>query len=868
MTDDNNAKKPEKTQYDIQATEAKWRERWLADETYAWNPDEPRENGFTIDTPPPYASGNLHIGHVYSYSQTDCIARFMRMHGKNVFYPMGWDDNGLPTERQTEKARGVKANDMSREDFIKLCYEVVEEHEAHYTRQFQQLGLSVDWRQNYQTISASSRRMSQLSIIDLYNKGHAYRQLEPSLWDPADQTTLAQSEIEDKELPGTMWEIPFLYGDQEIIVATTRPELLGACVALMISPEKPELMRYVGQYVHTPLYNIVVPVIADEKVDPEKGTGAVMCCTFGDVTDRDWWRQYEKQYNLPIRSVLDRRGRIKEWDPHNEPQLNSEARTSYAFKGEGRFQELHSKIVGLTAKQAKTKIVEMLTNAGLIRGQTEVLRNVPCAERSGAPLEIIATNQWFIRVLDKKAELIEQGRQIKWTPEFMRIRFEQWTENLKWDWGISRQRHFGVPLPFWYSKRAGEEGKVLIPDVLQLPVDPLVDLPNGYTRDEVEPDRDVMDTWATSSLTPQLSAHGLTPELMDEAERYAKLYPATMRPQGHEIIRTWAFYTIVKSYLHTGSIPWETAAISGWCLAADKSKMSKSKGNQIEPHVLIDEFGADVVRYWAANGKLGNDTAYDANQLKIGKRLQTKLWNAARFAALQIEGFAPNGDTLAACEADISAPLDRWLSTRMAETVAQVTKHNLAYEYSDALRVAEDFFWKDFCDNYLELVKARAYGEISDSNGKRSAQTTLYFALQIILKLFAPVMPNITEELYSTLFAADFAKRGSIHARGQWPQAGQFISDNVALSDGARAIALLGTVRKAKSDAKVSLKTPASRLVVVGESLPEALLQDVSAAAVTPMPEFMTAAVDGLTVTASDDGTMHVQIELASEKAA
>ena len=617
----------------------------------------------------------------------------------------------------------------------------------------------------------------------------------------------------------------------------------------MVSPEKPELAKLAGQTVTTPLYGVSVKVIADGKVDPEKGTGAVMCCTFGDVTDKDWW----KTYKLDTRVLLDKRGRLLD--------LPSD------FAGATDARARHAELVGLTAKQAKVKIVEQLTAAGLIRGQTEVLRNVPCAERSGAPLEIIATSQWFIRVLDKKAELIEQGRKIKWTPEFMRIRFEQWTENLKWDWGISRQRHFGVPLPFWYSKRADEEGKVLLPALDQLPVDPLVDLPHGYTRDEVEPDRDVMDTWATSSLTPQLSAHGLTPELMDEAERYAKLSPATMRPQGHEIIRTWAFYTIVKSYLHTGSIPWETAAISGWCLAADKSKMSKSKGNQIEPHVLIDEFGADVVRYWAANGKLGNDTAYDANQLKIGKRLQTKLWNAARFAALQIDGFAPNGDTLADCEADVSAPLDRWLSTRMAETVAQVTKHNLAYEYSEALRVAEDFFWKDFCDNYLELVKARAYGEISDAAGKRSAQTTLYFALQTILKLFAPVMPNITEELYSTLFANDFTKHGSIHARGQWPQAEQFISDAADDRDGTDAVKIIDMIRKYKTQEKVSLKTPITKLLIVGlRSLPTTLMTDICSAAIAPEPIWDNGT--GLTEVSVSGGSQSdysLQIELKRE---
>ena len=851
MSEDQKSAKPEKQTYDVPATEAKWRDHWLSTGVYGWNPAEPRENGFVIDTPPPYASGNLHIGHVYSYTQTDILARYQRMAGKNVFYPMGWDDNGLPTERQTEKARGVRAVDLPRAEFIRLCYEVIAEHEAHYTRQFQALGLSVDWAQNYQSIGEYARRISQLSIIDLYNKGHAYRQLEPSLWDPADQTTLAQSEIEDKEQPGTMWEIPFaLPNGGEIVVATTRPELLGACVALMVTPDKPELAALAGQVVVSPLYGVAVPVIADAKVDPEKGTGAVMCCTFGDVTDRDWWRAHK----LPTRVLLDRRGRLTDLPD--------------SFAGTADARARHADLVGLSAKQAKAKIVEQLTEAGLVRGATDVVRNVPCAERSGAPLEIIATEQWFLRLLDRKQQLIDLGRQVQWTPDFMRARFEQWTENLKWDWGISRQRHFGVPLPFWYSKRAGEEGKVIPADVKQLPVDPLVDLPAGYSREEVTGDPDVMDTWATSSVSPQINAHGITPELALDADRYGKLFPAHMRPQGHEIIRTWAFYTLAKSLLHTGQVPWETAAISGWCLSKDKTKMSKSKGDSVEPHVLMDEYGADAVRYWTANGRLGNDTVFDINQLKIGKRLQTKLWNAVRFAGLQLDGFKPEGKFMADCAVQITAPLDRWLTSRLQNTVSTATQQFQQYDYTAALRTIEDFFWRDLCDNYLELVKARAYGEVGDVAARRSAQTTLYFALRAILKLFAPFLPFQTEELFSTLFPNEFASDGSVHARGQWPKVAYFLSDEAALAEGNRAVALLGTVRKAKTDRQVSIKAACSRLIVIGERLPDALLADVASAASTPLPTFADAPVAGLPVTASEDGLYQVQIDLAEQSAA
>lgn len=847
--------KTENKNYDAPSVETKWRDHWVTKQTYKWNPDEPREAGFVIDTPPPYASGNLHIGHVYSYSQTDIIARFMRMHGKNVFYPMGWDDNGLPTERQTEKAKGVKAADVPREEFIAMCLEVVDEHEKNYQHQFQTLGLSVDWTQNYQTIGEHARKLSQMSVIDLFNKGHAYRQLEPSLWDPADQTTLAQSEVEDKEQPGTMWEIPFFAADgSEIVIATTRPELLGACVALMVTPEKPELAKLAGQMVTTPLYGVSVKVIADEKVDPEKGTGAVMCCTYGDVTDKDWWRTY----SLPTRVLLDRRGRLIDLP-------SSFGSADWTSKDAAAARARHAELVGLSAKQAKLKIVEQLEAAGLVRGKTDVLRQVPCAERSGAPLEILAVPQWFIRVLDKKQELIAHGRKVKWTPDFMRLRFEQWTEGLKWDWGISRQRPFGVPLPFWYSKRPGEEGKIIPASFDQLPVNPLVDLPHGYTRDEVEPDNDVLDTWATSSISPLINAGGISPELSGDKDRFEKLYPAHMRPQAHEIIRTWAFYTIVKSYLHTGTIPWDTAAISGWCLAEDRTKMSKSKGTSIKPHELMDEFGADVVRYWTANGRLGNDTAFDRNQLKIGKRLQTKLWNAARFASLQIGGFVPSAPTLAAADADITAPLDRWISTRLTATIAQATKQSLAYDYTDALRTIEAFFWQDFCDNYLELVKARVYGETGDAAAQLSARTTIYFVLEAVLKLFAPIMPHLTEELYATLYESRYAQHGSIHARGQWPVVTDYVVDANADAAGQMAVGLLTAVRKAKSLASVSLKTPVTKFVVVSDKmLPTSLQQDLASAAVTPLPEFAATAVDGIEAVTSDDGSVTIQIELAT----
>jgi valyl-tRNA synthetase len=851
MTDDNK-------NYDAAATEAKWRDYWVKNKTFAWNAAEGRDTGFVIDTPPPTISGFLHMGHIYSYTQADVMARFQRLHGKNVFYPVGWDNNGLPTERLVEKQKDVRAVNMPREEFIKLCYEVVGESVKDYRNLFQTMGLSMDWDEEYETISPQSRRLSQMSILDLYAKGHLYRKPDAVLWDPVDQTALAQADIAEKETPGTFYEFSFVVEEtgEELIIASTRPELLGACVVVMISPEHPRVQELVGKHAITPLFGVRVPIMMDESVLLDKGTGVMMYCTFGDQNAVTLW----KQHNFPLRVVLDKQGRLNNMPGFGEPDWDS-VNPALGFA-------TRDALAGLPVKKAKVKIAELLTEAGLLRGQRDVMRMVPCAERSGATLEIIVTPQWCVRILDKKEAIIAKAREVEWLPEYMRVRLEQWTENLKWDWAISRQRYFGVPLPFWYSKRAGEEGKIIPAAVSQLPVDPLVDLPAGYTRDEVEPDYDVLDTWATSSITPQLSSRGITPELTLDADRHAKLYPAHVRPQAHEIIRTWAFYTIVKSLLHENSIPWEKAAVSGWCLAEDKTKMSKSKGNVVRPEDLIGQHSVDVIRYWTATSRLGLDTALDSNQFKIGKRLQTKLWNATRFAALQLQGFRPSSNTLAACANAITHPLDRWIASRLHETVTAATEHHLAYNYADALRATEEFFWKDLCDNYLELAKVRLYGtDSADTAGRTSAQTTLYFVLEATIRLFAPYIPFITEELYSTLYPQQWQKVGSVHARGMWPKVDDYIADNTALAEGEKIVALLAAVRKAKTAANASIKNPALQFVVVtddGYTPPStAALADLCNAATVPMPQFVVTPIAGPPIITNDEGTITVQLELA-----
>lgn len=802
--------------YDHKAREKFWQERWEQSDVYRFRDDKPREQTFVIDTPPPTVSGVLHMGHIFSYTQADFVARFQRMKGMDVFYPMGFDDNGLPTERLVEKIREKKASQYeSREAFVAACREVVKDAEEDFRKLFKSTALSVDWRLEYQTISDDVRTLSQASFLDLLRKGEAYRDFRPTYWDWVDQTAIAQAEIENKELPGVMNEIAFALEDgAPLVIATTRPELLGACVAVMYHPEDSNAAKYQGKFAITPLFGVRVPMIADELVEREKGTGLVMCCTFGDDTDKEWWRKHK----LPMRPVLTQQGKIDFG--------NTLFASSFRYPREGGDLEPHSKlpeipqqvrddIQGLKPKQANAKMIELLQAEGKLLKQTPITHTVKCAERSGTPIEIIPTHQWFVRIVDKKEALLAKGAECQWYPEFMRIRLNQWIEGLKEDWCISRQRFFGVPFPVWYSRRAGEEGKLLFAAADQLPVDPVVDTPRGYKPEEVQPDVDVMDTWATSSISPQISAKSLAPN---------KLFPADLRPQAHEIIRTWAFYTIVKAYLHTrhqpqsklpeipqqvrddGVIPWKNLMISGWCLAPDKTKMSKSKGNVVTPVALIEEKSADTVRYWASTSRLGADTAFSEDLLKIGRKLVTKLWNASQFAALNLSNLqgAPATAAQDVQKNIITETLDLWILSRLNRAIGKATQEFERFEYCDARVAIEDFFWNDFCDNYLELVKARAYGEGISKQKHQSALFTLYHCLDAILRLFAPFVPHITEEIYSHLFAA----RASIHARGMWPKVEDYPYNEKAERSGIAAIEILNVVRKAKSEASVSIKFP------------------------------------------------------------
>lgn len=806
--------------YKANDVEAELQDRWSQDEAFKWNPEGEPGNDYVIDTPPPTVSGKLHVGHVYSYTQADILARYFRMSGRNVLYPIGWDNNGLPTERLVEKVKKVRGGTMPREDFVALCKEVIPDFEQNFRDLFTRLALSVDWSREYSTISDESRTISQMSFMDLFEKGLIERRLEPSLWDPADRTAIAQAEVEEIEREGKLNQIPFAIegGGEPAVIATTRPELIGGCGALMIHPEHKRAKELIGKNAISPLYGVPVPIIADDAVDPEKGTGIVMCCTFGDIQDINWWRTHK----LPLRLVIDQAGKMKdslEIGTDDWPTLDADSAKATI-----------DAVAGLKAEKAKAVMLEILEDKGLLLEQETTHQVVPVAERSGAPLEIIVTPQWFIKTLDFKDEILAKGQEITWHPAYMYQRFESWVQGLKWDWAISRQRHFGVSIPVWYSKRAGEEGKVIVPSVDQLPVDPTVDLPEGYSRDEVEGDKDVLDTWATSSVSPQLQTRTINENYGLDLDTHRRQFPMALRPQAHDIIRTWAFYTIVKALHHENTVPWKEIAISGWCLASDGSKMSKSKGNIIEPIKLLDEYGTDPIRYWTGTSRLGHDTALSPNTLQQGKRLVTKMWNAVKLAHMGLDGQSIHPTT---AKADIEAghishPLDQWLLGQLAITVKKATEAFESYEYAQALRIIDDMFWRVHCDNYLEIVKNRIWFEGEANAEQRSGLYTLWHASLTLIRLYAPFVPYVTDKLYELMTGEGDDPADTIHACGQWPDMADIAEPGLNAEQGDAFVQILAAARKMKSDLQVSMGAEVSELRVTGKAV-ETLLAGVEA---------------------------------------
>ncbi|MDP4689351.1 MAG: valine--tRNA ligase [Candidatus Nanopelagicales bacterium] len=798
----------------IDGIEQKWVDAWERDGIYHFDRTRDRDGVYSIDTPPPTVSGSLHVGHVFSYTHTDCIARYKRMRGYSVFYPMGWDDNGLPTERRVQNFYGVRCDPslpydpsfeppvepdakvqipISRRNFVELCERLTVEDEKVFEELWRRLGLSIDWSQNYQTIDDNARAVSQRAFLNNLARGEAYQAEAPTLWDVTFRTAVAQAELEDRERPGAYHLIGFARSDggEPIYIETTRPELIPACVALVAHPDDERYQSLFGSMVSTPIFGVEVPVVAHTLADPDKGSGIAMICTFGDLTDVIWWRELQ----LPTRPVIG-------WDGRFLPDTpawiaGEEAGAAYA------------ELAGATSHTARERIVERLRISGDLVGEPrEITHAVKFFEKGDKPLEIVTTRQWYFtnggRGPELRAELLARGRELRWHPAHMQVRYENWVEGLNGDWLVSRQRFFGVPLPVWYPLDADgnpDYDTPMIPADDDLPIDPSSDAPAGYTEDQRGKaggfigDPDVMDTWATSSLTPQIAGGWSRDE-----DLWARIFPMDLRPQAHEIIRTWLFSTVVRSHLEFDQLPWTDASISGWILDPDRKKMSKSKGNVVTPMGLLDEHGSDAVRYWAASGRPGTDTAFDVGQMKIGRRLAIKILNASKFV-LALE---PTANPAA-----VTAPLDRAMLADLAETVRQATEAFEDYNYTRALETAESFFWT-FTDDYVELIKDRAYGGQGEQ-GALSAKAALAIALDAQLRLFAPFLPFVTEDVWS------WWHDGSIHSMS-WPSTDEVSAiaddgDRAVVSDTAVA---LTAIRKAKSEAKVSMRADVTRVVIHG----------------------------------------------------
>jgi valyl-tRNA synthetase len=795
----------------LEGLEEKWSQVWKDDETYRFDRARSREEVYSIDTPPPTVSGSLHVGHVFSYTHTDLIARYQRMTGKSVFYPMGWDDNGLPTERRVQNYFGVRCDPtlpfdsdftppekpdpkkqvpVSRPNFIQLCEQLVEEDEKAFEALWRTLGLSVDWSQTYTTIGDKSRKVSQTAFLRNLARGEAYLQEAPTLWDVTFQTAVAQAELEAREYAGAYHKVAFHKADGEpVYIETTRPELIPAVVALIAHPDDERYQPLFGQTVTSPVFRVEVPVLAHEAAEPDKGAGIAMCCTFGDLTDVQWWREL----NLPVRTVMGRDGRLHRETP--DWITGEEAVSAYA------------QMQGKTAFSARTAMVDLLRESGDLDGEpTPTQRMTNFYEKGDKPLEIVSTRQWYIknggRDADLRNQLLNRGAEITWIPGHMKHRFDNWVGGLNGDWLISRQRFFGIPFPIWYSLNADGEpdySNPILPTEAELPVDPSSDTPTGFTADQRgKPggfigDPDVMDTWATSSLTPHIAGGWET-----DPDLWQRVYPMDLCTHAHDIIRTWLFSRVVRANFEDQTVPWTHAMISGFIVDPDRKKMSKSKGNVVVPTEILDKFGADAVRWRAAIARSGLDSPFDETQMKVGRRLALKVLNVAKFVLGSV-------DARSLDPKDVVNRIDCALMGRLATTINEATSAFDSYDYTSALEVTEKFFW-DFCDDYVELVKERAYGD--DPMGSASAKAALAISLHNVLRLLAPFLPYATEEAWSWVWD------GSVHQQS-WPQAidlGAAAATDPALLTSIGEV--LAGIRGTKSSAKVTQRTPVEEIKV------------------------------------------------------
>jgi valyl-tRNA synthetase len=840
----------------LEGLEDKWMARWEETGVYRFDRSRPRDQVYAIDTPPPTVSGSLHVGHVFSFTHTDIIARFQRMRGRAVFYPMGWDDNGLPTERRVQNYFGVRCDpslaydpnfqppdpstgsgqapsgsgqarsrqpiSVSRPNFIELCTRLTAEDEKAFEALWKHLGLSVDWGMTYATIGRRAQRISQISFLRLFQKGLAYQVEAPTLWDVDFRTAVAQAELEDREQPGAYHRIRFAKPQQAgfIEIETTRPELIPACVALVAHPDDERYTALFGTDVISPLFGVRVPIKPHELADPEKGSGVAMICTFGDVTDVIWWRAL----SLPVRAIIQPNGALRPvaWGSDGWESIDA-----------GRAQQAYDQLANLSAAKARTKMVELLKESGdLVGDPRPITHAVKFFEKGDRPLEIVSSRQWFVKTMAFRDALLARARELRWHPPYMQARLENWINGLNGDWCISRQRFFGVAFPIWYpvlGDGSRDYAHPIAPAEDRLPIDPSTDVPEGYRADQRDSpggfsgDPDVMDTWATSSLTPQIAGGWL-----EDPDLFSRVFPMDVRPQAHDIIRTWLFSTVLRSHLEFDALPWSNAAISGWILDPDRKKMSKSKGNVVTPMALLQEHGSDGVRYWAASGRPGADTAFDPGQMKVGRRLSMKFLNAAKFILSKPE---PLGE--------IRHIIDVGVLDNLTHLVREATEHLEDYDYTWVLQHVESFFW-GVCDNYLELAKARRYGDFG-VEAAASATSAMIVMLSALNRLFAPFLPFVSEEVWS------WWRPGSVHA-APWPDSAEIAEmlparSGEASSSYLRVTEVLGEIRKRKAEARLSPAAPLARVDVRNtdhlDRWPAEVIADLKAAARTDQLVFI-----------------------------
>ncbi|MBP3831800.1 MAG: valine--tRNA ligase [Clostridia bacterium] len=756
--------------YDAKKSEKKWQDFW--EETGIYKFDTSGEKGeiYSIDNPPPTVNGKIHIGHVFSYTQIEMIARYMRMKGYNVFYPFGFDDNGLPTERLVEKQIGKKANQLSREEFTKLCLETTAKYEEQFKELFKSLGFSADWDYMYSTMGEKAQRTSQKSFIDLYNKGKLHHEEKPCLWCSECQTSIAQAELETKEVETKFnylnFRIPEL--NENLEIATTRPELLPGCVAVFVNPKDEKKAKYIGKEIEVPLLGYKVKILGDDKVELDKGTGAVMCCTFGDATDVEWCRKY----NLPTKQIIQKDGRI-----------------SSEVENYG----------GMTISDAREAIIRDLSKEGYLLKQEDLMHQTGVHERCGTPAEFVREKQWEIDLVEDKERLLKAGSEVNWNPKSMKARYDDWVKNIQWNWGISRQRYFGIPFPVWYCKGCGD---TILAKEEDLPVNPLSTKPSepcpccGGT--DFEPEKDVMDTWATSSLTPLINAEWAKDE---NGELMNKIFPMSLRANAHDIIRTWDFYTIAKSLYHTGELPWKDIMVAGHVLAQKGEKISKRKSNgSMEPEKLLERYSADAIRYWTAGGRLGNDVMFSEETLREGNKFINKLWNAAKFATMNLQDYNPEEAK------DIELlPMDKWTLSKLAKMKQEYDDNFSKYEPALALNAYQKYFW-DYCDNYVEIAKHRLYNpDLYGEDAKKSAQKATYDSMLQLLKMGSVYLPHVTEEIYQGFFK-DKEKKESIHIMDI--DDFEYEADKDLIESGNRVVDIISGIRKYKSENNMSLRTP------------------------------------------------------------